>query len=489
MTTPPPIRSWPTNTAPTDTPRPDAACPDAVRADAACPDAVPADSAPGDFLSAAATAAPQPAVPVSPAAESSGPEPVTHAPADVGPASGARCPAGTASPVPDQVLLARAYLLRVAEPPAPALATLAARIGAVRAAALVRAGDVPTAVAEETRARRDVDHAEQDLAEAAAIGAQLLVPEDPRWPVWPFAALDVAAARGASWAGQPLALWVRGTGDLAELTERAVALVGARAATAYGEQAAAELAHGLGVRGFTIVSGAAYGIDAFAHRGALAAGAPTVAVLGCGIAVSYPAGHATLLRRIAETGAVISEYPPGIAPARHRFLVRNRLIAALSGGSLVVEAGRRSGARNTAATAAALGRTVLAVPGPITSAMSIGCHELIRTGDAMLAGGLDDVLEAVGRLGEGLTDRPVDDRRETDGLDALALRVYESLTTCSARSAEQVSVISGVPLQRVRAVLPALELRGLVRHVDGGWRAVDTTARKRTKVTNGCGDA
>src|SRR5256714_1313699 len=138
-----------------------------------------------------------------------------------------------------------------------------------------------------------------------------------------------------------------------------------------------------GRRGESVFSGAAYGIDGAAHRGALAASGVTVAVLGCAVDAGYPAGHAALLKRIAGSGgAVVSEYPPGTPPARHRFLVRNRLIAALAAGTVVVEAGRRSGSRNTAATTSALGRPLMAVPGPVTSAMSVGCHDLLRTAGA-----------------------------------------------------------------------------------------------------------
>jgi DNA processing protein len=373
--------------------------------------------------------------------------------------------------VSDDVLLARAYLLRVAEPPAPHLSRFVAEHGPVVAADLIRSGTVPGPVGEETAARRDLRLAEQDLAAAETVGARLLVPEDPGWPEWPFVALDVARARGVAWAGRPLALWVRGSVELADCTERAAAVVGARSATAYGEHVAAEFGHGLAMAGVTVVSGAAYGVDGAAHRGALAAGGPTVAVLGCGVDKPYPAGHASLLDRIAESGLVVSEYPPGTPPARHRFLVRNRLIAALAGGVVVVEAGRRSGTRNTAATAAGLGRLVMAVPGPVGSAMSVGCHELLRTGEASLVTTAAEVAESVGRIGVDLVPPAVDDEaRETDGLDERALRVHEALDRRAGMSAEQVAVRSGVPQDRVRAVLPALELTGLAERCESGWR-------------------
>jgi len=378
----------------------------------------------------------------------------------------------------DELRLARAYLVRVAEPPASGLACLVAEHGPVAVARMVRDRRVPAAVAAETEARREVDRVEADLATAAELGARLVIPEDEEWPHWPFTALDQAAARGVKAMVAPLALWVRGPGRLDELTDRAVAVVGARAATAYGEHVACELGYGLADRGQTVVSGAAYGIDGAAHRGALAADGDTVAVLGCGVDVRYPSGHGELLRRIAEYGAVVSEYPPGTPPARHRFLVRNRLIAGLSQGTVIVEAGVRSGARNTASTTAVLGRVVMAVPGPVTSAGSVGCHELLRSQQAVLVTNVQEVIESIGRIGADLAtaeDRPV---RPTDGLDPAELRVHEALLPRAGRPSEWVARESGVPLDRVRSVLPRLEQVGLAERCESGWRAV---AALRTK--------
>jgi DNA processing protein len=263
---------------------------------------------------------------------------------------------------------------------------------------------------------------------------------------------------------------VRGEAPAADVFDRAVSVIGARAATGYGDLVASEMGYGLGAAGMTVVSGAAYGIDGAAHRGALRAAGRTVAVLGCGIDIPYPAGHSSLLESIAGNGLVLSEYPPGTNPARHRFLVRNRLIAALSSATVVVEAGERSGARNTATTAAALGKVVLAVPGPITSAMSVGCHDLLRTGAAALAGSVAEVLEAVGPVGEHLHTPGKPARRSTDGLADQALHVHEALRRKKGRSVDEVAVDSGVPLERVRALLPELELTGHVERHEDGWR-------------------
>jgi len=368
--------------------------------------------------------------------------------------------------------LARAYLLRVAEPPAARLAAFVTLHGAVEAAERVRAGAVPDAVAQETSARKEGYRPEQDLAEADRIGARLVVPEDDEWPAWPLLSLDVATRRGVRGMGAPLGLWVRGPARLDEMTSRALAIVGARAATAYGEHMAAELGHGLASRGMTVFSGAAYGIDGAAHRGALAATGLTAAVLGCGLDAGYPAGHIALLGRIAEYGAVISEYPPGAPPARHRFLVRNRLIAALTGGTLVVEAGRRSGARNTATTAGTLGKVVMAVPGPAGSAMSAGCHDMIRLAVATLVTSVAEVLDTAGPIGEDVGAEVGTERRVTDGLRGEALRVHESLGLRGGRSVEHVVAESGVPAGRVRALLPELEFDGLVERCETGWRRV-----------------
>jgi DNA processing protein len=370
----------------------------------------------------------------------------------------------------DDIRLARAYLLKVAEPPANALAAFVADRGPVEAAKLVRAGTVPDGVLGETSARRHIHQPEEDLAAAQRVGARLVIPEDEDWPAWALLPLSNAVARGLRWACPPLGLWVRGKGSLAELLARAVSVVGARSATGYGDHVATEIGYGLARNGMTVVSGAAYGIDGAAHRGVLGAEGTTIAVLACGIDQSYPAGHSQLLNQIAGSGLVITEYPPGTPPARHRFLVRNRLIAALGAGTVVVEAGQRSGARNTASSAAALGRVVMAVPGPVTSGASVGCHELLRDGSATLVCSVAEVVESVGHFGDDLAPHSQAPTRPTDGLGTDALRVHEALNPHTGHSAEHIAVISGVPLMKVRAVLPALELTGLANRCESGWR-------------------
>ncbi|MCA1671059.1 MAG: DNA-processing protein DprA, partial [Actinobacteria bacterium] len=298
---------------------------------------------------------------------------------------------------------------------------------------------------------------------------RLVVPEDKEWPTEAFACFDTPMALDDERLRAPVALWVRGTARLDDLDDRAVAVVGARAATGYGEHVAADFGYGLAQDGITVVSGAAYGIDGAAHRGALAADGPTAAVQACGLDRAYPAGHQRLLEQIAQRGVVLSEYPPGVRPARYRFLVRNRLIAAFAAGTVVVEAGVRSGARRTAAAAAELGRVVMAVPGPITSALSVGCHLLVREEQAVLVTRVAEVLEAVGPIGTDLAPALRIPVRHTDGLSADLLAVYEALPARAPRHPEQLTGDSGVPLHRVRSALPLLELQGLVGYGVSGW--------------------
>jgi DNA processing protein len=235
---------------------------------------------------------------------------------------------------------------------------------------------------------------------------------------------------------------------------------------------AAELGHQLAQRGWTVVSGGAFGIDAAAHRGALAAEAPTLAVLACGLDRPYPAAHGALFNRIAANGLLLSEWPPGCAPLRHRFLVRNRLIAALTLGTVVVEAAARSGAQATARRAHDLGRQVLVVPGPVTSAMSVGCHELLRDErlDAVLVASADHVIEAVGRIGEDLAPPLVGPSSPRDGLSDMALRVLDACPVRTGVTPDRLAAVAGCDVLDVLRVLPALQLADLVEWTGTGWR-------------------
>lgn len=293
--------------------------------------------------------------------------------------------------------------------------------------------------------------------QAARFGVSLVVPDDPEWPTG-FADLGDHA---------PTALWVRGSREALGALDRSIALVGARAATGYGEHVAIEAAAGLVDRGYAIVSGAAYGIDGAAHRAALASRGTTIAFLAGGLDRFYPSGHDALLTRITETGAAVSEVPCGVAPTRWRFLQRNRLIAAASLATVVVEAGARSGSLNTAGHAAALGRPLGAVPGPVTSSASAGCHRLLREYGAMCVTTADEMaelapLDAV----VAAVDIP---RAVSSDPSGARVRILDAMSTRSARTVDKIAALSGLAVDRVRAELGHLELDGAVRDRTAGW--------------------
>jgi DNA processing protein len=242
--------------------------------------------------------------------------------------------------------------------------------------------------------------------------------------------------------------------------------VGARAATSYGEHVASELAAGLAQSEVTVVSGAAYGIDGAAHRAALASDGRTFAYLAGGCDRSYPTGHSDLLERIAASGAVISEVPCGAAPTKWRFLQRNRLIAAATDATIVVEAGLRSGSLNTAGHAAALGRPLGAVPGPVTSAASAGTHRLLREFDAVCITGAADARELVGLAGEG---EPRGTGGATGG-SAERTRVLDALSERTSWGTSAIAARAGMARDEVEAVLGTLMLEGRVEPSGEGWR-------------------
>ncbi len=293
---------------------------------------------------------------------------------------------------------ARAFLQHALEPASPHIARLVADLGPVDAARSVDDGTAPPNVLQTRRTTGgtwfDTD---ASLRFAADNEIRFVTPEDEEWPTERLAALTGLPNTDTQFSSPPLGLWVRGKRRLDEFAARSVSVIGARAATEYGEHHAAEMAYDLAIKEVVVWSGAAYGIDGAAHRGALAApGGNTVAVLGSGIAAGYPAGHVALLKRISwEGGAVVSEYPPHRAPARHQFLARNRLLAALTQATLLIEAGKLSGAGNCARRAAALERPVMALPGPASSTLSWGCHELVKLGIARLATSAADILDAL----------------------------------------------------------------------------------------------
>jgi DNA processing protein len=251
---------------------------------------------------------------------------------------------------------------------------------------------------------------------------------------------------------------------------RSVSLVGARAASAYGTYVATELAADFAAKNITVISGGAYGIDACAHRGALAVGGCTVAVLASGLSFGYPKGHAELFATIAETGLMVSEHPPDYAPSRPGFLVRNRLIAALSRGTVVVEAALRSGALNTARHARELNRPVMAVPGPVTSAQSAGCHELIREWGAVCVTSAADVIELIIPLGDGNDAGEAGPAVPADQLDPVTASVLRTMTGRTGRGPATIATLAGVDLDTAMRCLGLLAAAGYVERCDKGWR-------------------
>ena len=291
------------------------------------------------------------------------------------------------------------------------------------------------------------------LRQAARFGAMLRIPSDPNWPTG-MEALEVHG---------PLALWTRGTDDAYQSVERSMALVGARAATGYGEHVAMEASAGLDDRGYSIVSGAAYGIDGMAHRAALASHGFTVAFLAGGVDRFYPSGHDALLTRIVESGVVISELPCGASPTKWRFLQRNRLIAASSLATVVLEAGWRSGSLNTASHAAMMGRPLGAVPGPVTSAASAGCHRLIREYGAICVTNPDEMAQ-LAPLGVFDLDLPVSVGDSPD-----VTRLLDAVSTHAPRSGADIASRAGLSFGATHALLAQLHLDGRVRDGQRGW--------------------
>jgi DNA processing protein len=346
----------------------------------------------------------------------------------------------------------------------PAVCELALVSGAEAAWAKARSGGFGPAVARRA-STLDLPMLRRQ-AELARI--RFVVPGDDEWPPQ-LGDLHYASPvnrRG----GVPLGLWLRGPGNLAELCRRSVAVVGSRASSSYGSGVAADLGADLADQGVTVVSGGAFGVDAAAHRGALAAHGPTVSVLANGVDVPYPSGNATLLTWIAQEHVLVSELPPGATPTRVRFLARNRVIAALAQGTVVVEAALRSGARNTATWALECNRQLMAVPGPVHSTLSAGPHLMIRDGRAALVTNAAEVLDLLSPVGEHTLPLQQGESRVTDDLDPQRLAVYEAVPARRAASAGDIALTAGVSVPRCLSDLTALELAGLVDADATGWR-------------------
>ena len=367
----------------------------------------------------------------------------------------------------DRDRLARVALGRLAEPGDPRFAGLVAELGAVGLLdSLLGQRDLGGILAD-VAGRVEAMGPERELEQAERLGIRFVIPSDAEWPrpLDDLAGVEPLQNR----CGVPFGLWVKGPLRLDELTD-SVAVVGSRSATSYGGDVAADLAAVVARAGHPVVSGAAFGIDQAAHRGALAAGGHTIAVLACGVDRASPMAHKTLLDHLGAHGAVVSEVAIGCSPTRLRFLARNRLIAALGRGTVVVEAAVRSGALNTANWAGRLNRTVLGVPGPVTSAPSQGVHQLIRTGAATLVTSGAEVLEMVGGAGEHLVEEPRARSRPRDRLSWRDQQVLDAVPVSTGARADSIARTAGLGLLEVRASLTRLQRSGLVVAGEAGWR-------------------
>jgi DNA processing protein len=371
----------------------------------------------------------------------------------------------------DAERLARAALTCLAEPGDPVMGALLGRCDAAEVVAAIISGRLPGPAAGEHGHRlgpalRRWSARLGDMPAGPALdawhqaGIRLVCPGDPEWP----GQLDVLGD------ARPWGLWIRGNADLRFACLRSVAIVGTRSASAYGSYVCTEIAVAMAERGWTVVSGGAFGIDGCAHRGAINAGGVTVAVLACGVDQDYPQGHHDLFRAIRTDGATVSEWPPGRLPTRPGFLVRNRVIAALSRGTVVVEAARRSGALSTARHARDQNRPLMAVPGPVTSDLSAGCHDIIRDWGAVCVTSAQDVIELLSFPAEDPPDRRRGPVLPRDLLDPLTRLVLEAVPVGTGRGPARIAVAAGVGFDTAMQSLGALAAAGFVERCDRGWR-------------------
>ncbi len=376
---------------------------------------------------------------------------------------------GVESPAVEAERWARAALSRITEPGDAVMGRWLTGTDAGTVVRGIRDDVAPTEADLESgrlaayRARLAGIEPQADLERVRSRGGRFIIPGDIEWP----SQLDDLGP------GRPIGLWVQGTGSLRLLALRSVSVVGARACTAYGAHVAGELGAQLAERGWVVVSGAAYGIDAAAHRGALAVGGLTIGVLACGVDVSYPQGHTELIRRISEQGLLLSELPPGEHPNRFRFVLRNRVIAALTRGTVVVEAAVRSGALSTARRARDLNRHVMGVAGPVTSELSAGVHALIRSGAATLVTDADEIGDLIGAIGDDLAPRRAGPVLPRDLLEPAVARVLEAVPAkAEGAPVERLARQSGLPPDEVLQRLYELGSLGFVERSGAHWRLV-----------------
>jgi DNA processing protein len=387
----------------------------------------------------------------------------------------------SSSPRMDAHRLACAALTYLAEPDDAVLGTLLGMCEPAEMVAAIRAGRLPAHLAAWLAGCRPADRAavtlalqrwrvrlpllpdDESIAALCRDGLRLICPSDPEWPEGLERLVNA----------RPYALWLRGNADLAFSCMRSVSMVGSRAATGYGTHVAGEISADLSERGWALISGGAYGIDAAVHRGALITGGITIAVLACGVDHPYPAGHDGLFESITGDGLVISEWPPGSRPTRLRFLVRNRVIAALSLGTVVVEAGERSGALNTARHAVELSKPLMAVPGPVTSAQSAGCHKILRDWNGSCVTSAADITGLLASAGEELpVEAPAVRSQEItrDDLDLDSARVLDAFPARGNVGTSTLAVQAGVDLDTVLSCVGRLAGAGFIESSPKGWR-------------------
>lgn len=398
---------------------------------------------------------------------------------------------GDGSNADGETRAAVAALLRIGEPGDGLLKRLVDEVGPITVLELVRAvgtGKSSAAAAAESLAsigaaasgsgqlgeafdrwavRAEDAHGHRDLDSVGRLGGRLVIPSDGEWPS-ALSELGEAA---------PLGLWIRGDVRLNAALQRAVAIVGARAASNYGTKCASDLAWNLAAKGLTVVSGGAFGIDAAAHRAAIAREGTTIAFMAGGVDRFYPAANTELFHQILACGAIVSETAPGMTPMRHRFLLRNPLIAASSQITVIVEAGWRSGALNTARHALELSREVAAFPGSVYSASSTGTHRLIRAHEAELVTSSEDVVDLIAveepTLFDGGVHRREDSSRSSaDPNDDLPEREKICVNVLSATKALDVGTVAaraGLTVPNTLSALAVLELAGLSARRDSGW--------------------
>ena len=369
--------------------------------------------------------------------------------------------------------LARIGLARVTEPGSLAVWAALQQAPAEQVWDAVQAGEPLGQLGQRAldglAARVELCDPRRDLDTLALLGARAVCPGDDEWPGgldWEPSAMS-GEIKGMA---PPFVLFVKGPHPLREVTAMSAAVVGARAGTAYGLDVAKNLAFELAQAGVGVVSGGAYGIDAAAHRGALAAqAAPTVAVLACGLDKVYPRGNDRLIDQIGREGLLLSELPPGQGVTRLRFLVRNRLVAAVTQGTVVVEAAERSGSLSTAARAADLGRHVMAIPGSVLSRQSIGTHALIRNGCPLVTSSAE-ILDVLAPVGTHLAAVPRGRVHPRDRLEEQTRRILDAMPARQAVGVARIAAAAGVPPLLVQVALPELLGAGLVEQRDGGWR-------------------